>query len=250
MIAGLLHQPSCPDLLAFLSSHLNSGRLVQLVGECEISYAGRAASHAEAGNYLVIVKPDGSIQVQGAKGVKPVNWQPRTDHISVSLEAGMVVLTAERNSPPEVVRVVCLDPHLAFAAEFSQEYGFVLSGSEAEMRRTLKQKPDAMEMGLKILEEELLTDVGGVDLFARDREGQLVVIELKRARATHEAVFQLDRYVKLTREQTGQQVRGLLVAPSITFSALERLQGLGLEFCEMTVLPVLEEDRQLSLFDF
>ena len=92
--------------------------------------------------------------------------------------------------------------------------------------------------------------MGGVDLFARDREGRLVVIELKRGRATHEAVFQLDRYVKHTTEQTGKQVRGVLVAPSITFPALERLQALGLEFMELTTLPVLEQDLQLSLFDF
>jgi len=44
---------------------------------------------------------------------------------------------------------------------------------------------------------EVPMDVGRVDILARDKEGRYVVIEVKRDVATHEAVFQLARYVEI-----------------------------------------------------
>ncbi|WP_281168018.1 endonuclease NucS domain-containing protein [Deinococcus peraridilitoris] len=80
MLRDQLLRPTPNELSDFLNLHLRvGGCLVQIAGECEVLYHGRAMSMAEAGNYLVIIKCDGSVMVHGPKSVKPINWQPRTD---------------------------------------------------------------------------------------------------------------------------------------------------------------------------
>lgn len=242
MIRELLSDPSAEELVDLLDEQLRQGgALLQVVGECEVLYSGRAASVAEAGDYLVLIKSDGSVQVQGARGVKPVNWQPQTDRIDVSLQDGVAVLIAERLTPPEFVRVAFERPSLVLAIDLSDNANFVLMGSEAEMQRALARDPGVIEPGLELIEMELPTDVGGIDLLARDAEGRLVVVELKRGKATHEAVHQLSRYVASVRAAAGErEVRGVLAAPAITAPALNRLGALGLEYREVTALPDLQ----------
>lgn len=237
--------------MEFLDENLRQGgALVQVVAECEVLYSGRAASVAEAGEYVVLLKADGSVQVQGARGVKPVNWQPHTDRVDVSLEDGVAVLLAERFTPAEFVRVAFQRPALALALELGENGNFVLMGSESEMQRALARDPSIIEPGLHVLEMELPTDVGGIDLLARDAQGRLVVVELKRGKATHEAVHQLNRYVESVRAVAkGEVVRGVLAAPAVTAPALNRLGALGLEFREVTALPLVESGpQQVGLF--
>lgn len=251
MLIDLLHEPDAEALLVFLREQLRAGgRWLQIAGEMEVLYHGRAASSADAGDYLLLLKPDGSLQVHAPRGIKPLNWQPRTDELSLELDGGRVVLVAERASPHELVRVAFLDTALAAALAPREEAGFVLQGSEAEMQRALTRSPELIEPGLELLDVELPTDVGGIDLFARDRHGRLVVVELKRAKATHEAVHQLARYVQRVSEAVGEPVRGVLAAPEATVPALERLGALGLEFREVAALPLDEAvDAQPGLFD-
>lgn len=129
--------------------------------------------------------------------------------------------------------------------------GFVLSGTEADMRRILRRQPHLIEPGLIILEEELPTNAGTLDLYGRDENGSFVVIELKRGKATHEAVHQLARYTEQVKalQPEGTRVRGLLVAPDATGPALKKLVALGLEFSRVTALPELKpEESQPTLF--
>lgn len=252
MLAEQLLAPTPAATLAFLDQHLHPRRsLLQLAGECEVAYAGRAQSTAEAGDYLLVIKPDGCLMIHGAKGVKPRNWQPTTDRLSATLKDGLVVVTGERRSPPEVVSVRVLSCFAVQAFSLREDTGFVLTGSEADMQRALRQQPELIEPGLCLIDKELPIGVGSVDLFARDAGGALVVVELKRGKATHEAVHQLDRYVRRVRalQPPGARVRGLLVAPDATGPALARLAAAGLEFKRLTALPQPEpENPQASLF--
>ncbi len=250
MIRAQRAHPAPDELAAFLDEHLRTGDcLVQVVSECEVLYSGRAASVAEAGDYLVIVKQDGSVQVHGHRSVKPVNWQPQTDDIFVGVEDGVAVMRAERFNPGEMVRIAFLAPALVQALELRESGGFVLMGSEAEMQQALARHPEVIEPGLEVLHRELPTDVGGIDLFARDADGALVVVELKRSKANQEAVHQLSRYVQSVRRLGSQRVRGILAAPAVTAPALNQLGNLGLEYREVSALPMDDAgDAQPSLF--
>ena len=77
------------------------------------------------------------------------------------------------------------------------------------------------------------------------------MIELKRGKATHEAVHQLARYVEQVKanQPANTRVRGLLVAPDATSPALKQLAALHLEFERLTALPELEQNSpQATLF--
>lgn len=250
MLREAIEHPSDETLVTFLNEHLRERQtLVQVVGTCEVSYVGRAASFADAGDLLVMIKPDGSLQVHRDRGVKPVNWQPRVDDLWVGFDEGQAVLVAGRRSPEETLRVVFLEVALAQALQLRDEVSFVLHGSEAEMQQALARAPGVIEVGLTVLDRELPTEVGGIDLFARDRDGQLVVVELKRGKANHAAVHQLQRYVQAVVRLTGEPVRGILAAPAITKPALVGLASFGLEFVELQALPSFEPDAlQLGLF--
>ena len=246
-----LEQPSSEALVDFLRDWIGSGDCVVMVaGELEVLYSGRAASTADAGDFLLMLKPDGSLQIHGQRGVKPVNWQPQPDSLEVSVEDGLAVLLSERRSPHEFVRVAFLEPQLAQVLRLRELTGFVLMGSEAEMQKALARDPSVIEPGLSLVDLEVPTGVGGIDLYARDSEGRLVVVELKRGKATQEAVHQLSRYVQTVTEQVGSPVRGILAAPAISKPALKQLEALGLEFREVSALPGFEPEgpEQLPLF--
>ena len=184
MLVEQLLSPTPDVALAFFQQHLHHRRcLLQLAGECEVSYDGRAQSTAEAGDYLLTIKPDGCLLIHGAKGVKPRNWQPTTDRLQAILEDGVMVVTGERHHPPEVVSVRVIACFTLQAFSLRQDTSFVLSGSEADMQRALRQQPELIETGLCLIVKELPTGVGSIDLFARDPSGALVVIELKRGKA-------------------------------------------------------------------
>ena len=250
MLLDALEHPSDDALVSFLNEHLRTRTaLVQVFGTCEVSYVGRAASFADAGDLLVMVKPDGSLQVHRDRGVKPVNWQPRVDDLWVGLDEGQAVLVAERRTPEEMLRVVFLEVALAQALHLSAEVSLVLQGTEAQMQASLARAPEVIEVGLRVLDRELPTEVGGIDLFARDRDGRLVVVELKRGKANHAAVHQLQRYVQAVTRITGEPVRGILAAPTITKPALLVLSNLSLEYVAVAALPSFEPDTaQPGLF--
>ena len=172
-----------------------------------------------------------------------MNWQPKTDSVTATVEDSYCVLTASRRSPAETVRVVMLDIHLAQALEIREEAGFLLAGSEAQLQATLSRQPELIEPGLTVLDRELISGAGQMDLYARDQEGRYVVVELKRARATQEAVHQLSRYVDAVRAflQGETPVRGILAAPGISAPAAMTLERLGLEFREISAFPTAKE---------
>jgi len=244
VIREQLLQPDAAELAAFLNRHARACEcLVQVAGQAEVTYHGRAASTAEAGAYLLLLKADGSLQIHHPRGIKPMNWQPKTDSVTAKVEDGYCVLTASRKSPVETVRVVMLDIQLAQALEIREEAGFLLAGSEAQLQETLARQPELIEPGLRVLDRELLSGVGEMDLYAQDAQGRYVVVELKRAKATQEAVHQLSRYVQAVRAflPVTATVRGILAAPEISQPAAMTLEHLNLEFREIHALPAAKE---------
>ncbi|MGY2896655.1 endonuclease NucS [Deinococcus sp. UYEF24] len=252
MIREQLLDPDPEALADFLTRHTRTcDCLIQVAGEAEVTYHGRAASTAEAGHYLLILKRDGSLQIHHPRGIKPMNWQPRTDTITATVKGGYCVLTATRRTPAESVTVTMLQIHLAQALEINEEVGFLLAGTEHQMQATLARHPHLIEEGLTVLDRELLTDVGDIDLYAQDTKSRYVVVELKRAKATQEAVHQLSRYVDAVRARLPKKakVRGILAAPGITLPAAMTLEKLKLEFKEIHALPTAQEQAaQPSLF--
>jgi len=213
---------------------VNSGRrrgVVVVVGVCEVSYSGRAAASLKAGRRLLLIKRDGTLLVHEAEKAQPKIWQPPGSSTAAYVEEGRLVVKSVRSKPFETVRVVFLSVDFVGVFDVGEsELEFL--GSERDVVEALTQAPWLIEEGLEVVGVEVPMDVGHVDILAKDRDGRYVVVEVKRDVATHEAVFQLARYVEIYRKK-GLDVRGVLVAGDISSSALEYLRRYSLQFVKI-----------------
>ncbi len=106
------------------------------------------------------------------------------------------------------------------AAREFEEVGYSLS-LERDLEDYLSRNLDAVEEGLKLVERQKeLPGIGRLDILARDRNGNFVVIELKAGQADEKAVGQLQAYMEYLREQSYENVRGILIAASYTPKAV------------------------------
>jgi RecB family endonuclease NucS len=105
-----------------------------------------------------------------------------------------------------------------------------LVGTEADMAAYLNEHPELIgDFKPAHLEEQ--TKYGFIDLYGRDSKGTPVAVEVKRYKADLNAVTQLRRYVERLKKQLGVvQVKGILVAPSITGNAKSMLEDWGFSF--------------------
>ncbi|WP_029551045.1 endonuclease NucS [Thermococcus zilligii] len=240
--------PSPEEIKLLVDSAISSEALLTIFAHCRVYYDGRAKSELGSGDRVIIVKPDGSFLIHQSKKREPVNWQPPGSVVHVELRE-KPVLVSVRRKPPETLEVELEEVYLitVFHAEDYEE--LALTGSEAEMAELIFEQPEVIEPGFKPLYREKPVKHGIVDVLGVDREGNIVVLELKRRRADLHAVSQLKRYVETLKEEHGN-VRGILVAPSLTSGARKLLEKEGLEFRKLQPPKGGKKSRgkQLRLF--
>lgn len=231
------HQPTPGEALELVESGLDRGAVVTIFGRCRVDYEGRAASTLEAGDRLVVLKPDGTALVHTDEGQQPINWQPPGSDHRIREKEGALVVRSERQSPAEVLSVRFGRVDHAVAYDASDTGDRSLSGTEADLRGRILGDPALIEPGFEPRSTERETPAGAVDIYGEDADGTGVVVELKRRRVGPDAVSQLGRYVDaLERDlHADRAVRGILVAPSVTDRARRLLAERGLEF--VSVLP-------------
>jgi RecB family endonuclease NucS len=224
-------KPRLEEAAAFLKSSINGKLLSIVIGECRVDYEGRAASRLEPGERVVIVKQDGAVLVHGPIGYSPINWQPSTSVIEVYYrdDTGLVI-HAVRDKPREYLTITFNRVDLLVSGKLFDPGSFIMYVDEGEMRDVIVSNPSIIEEGLRVLSIEKPVGDGYVDIYAVDKSGRHVVIELKRITATREAALQLYKYVEALARELGERPRGILVAPAFSPTALETLLKLGLEY--------------------
>ena len=86
---------------------------------------------------------------------------------------------------------------------------------EANLEEFVIQNLDEIETGLKLLKRQLSTPAGRLDLLCKDREGQFVVVELKRSQGTDQVVGQILRYMGWVKEHYNTDYfRGIIIVGS------------------------------------
>ncbi|EMA08657.1 hypothetical protein SAMN05443574_11737 [Haloarcula vallismortis] len=230
-----LTYPDPADALDLASRATDRDALVTLVGTCTVEYEGRAASSLGLGDRHVMLKPDGAALVHTDEGQQPVNWQPPGCEHSVSVDDGSLVVRSTRSSPEESLEVVFEMVAHAAAFDVTDSKDLALTGTEADLKDRILDEPALVESGFTPLATERETPAGAVDIYGEDAEGRTTVLELKRRRVGPDAVGQLGRYVDaLKRDLHAEtEVRGILVAPSVTDRARQLLAEKGLEFVSL-----------------
>ncbi|AIU69275.1 hypothetical protein TEU_02360 [Thermococcus eurythermalis] len=244
----LRENPSPEEIKLLVDSAVSSEGVLTIFARCRVHYDGRAKSELGPGDRVIIVKPDGSFLIHQKEKREPVNWQPPGSVVRLELRE-KPVLVSVRRKPRETLEVELEEVYLitVFHAEDYEE--LALTGSEAEMAELIFENPEVIEPGFKPLYREKPIKHGIVDVLGVDRDGNLVVLELKRRRADLHAVSQLKRYVETLREEH-ENVRGILVAPSLTSGAKKLLEKEGLEFRKLEPPKRDRKSRgkQLKLF--
>ncbi|WP_084177513.1 endonuclease NucS [Palaeococcus pacificus] len=234
--------PSVEEVVEILSEGLSNEAIITLFAHCSVFYDGRAKSELGAGDRVIMIKPDGTFLIHQKEKRVPVNWQPPGSIVSFQIEEGKIKLRSVRRKPKEILEVELLKVYLISYFQAEDYEALNLMGSEAEMADLILQNPSIIEEGFKALQKEKPIKHGIIDIYGVDRDGNIVVLELKRRRADLHAVSQLKRYVDALKEEHGS-VRGILVAPSLTSGAEKLLKDLGLEFKKLNP-PKREKARK------
>jgi RecB family endonuclease NucS len=98
------------------------------------------------------------------------------------------------------------------------------------MHKAILLKPSLLEEGFKPISYEKKVEPGFVDVFGVDKNGKLVVVEVKRRTAGKQAAFQLAKYIDAIKSKADREIRGILVAPNIAKDVQRLLVTLDLEF--------------------
>ncbi|MFC5133713.1 MULTISPECIES: endonuclease NucS [Haloferacaceae] len=273
MTVTSLHDPSHREALWELEAAFDRGDLVSVFGRCTVSYEGRAASDLGTGDRLLLLKPDGAALVHTDEGRQPVNWQPPGSEHRAAVREGRLRVVSTRTTPDETLTVRFSDVHELSAMPVTGGRDLAIHGTEEDLRTRILERPDLIESGFEPRETERPSSAGPMDVFGVDADGNPVVVELKRRRVGPDAVGQLARYVRALREELGVdeerddpldsdgddaaadaaeidgddtaadadaidlEVRGVLVAPSITDRAAERLADRGFDHVALEPAP-------------
>lgn len=234
--ARTLEDPTPAAAAELVASGLERDALVTVFGRCSVDYEGRAASELDSGDRHLMLKPDGAALVHTDEGQQPVNWQPPGCEHTCRVEGGNLVVESLRKTPEERLLVRFSAVTHAAAFDVSDPESLEVVGTEADLKERILETPDLVEGGFKPLATERETPAGAVDVYGEDADGRTVVLELKRRRVGPDAVGQLDRYVEALRRDlhADAEVRGILVAPSVTERAEALLAEEGLEFVSLT----------------
>jgi RecB family endonuclease NucS len=250
----VLVDPKAAEAEALMKEGLSQHRTLIVVGRCWVRYVGRASSKLEKGERILIVKTDGSVLVHRGTGYEPVNWMPGGDTVfHVHTKDAVLEVRAVRRRPSESVAVLFDEVSLISSLKLVDSGEFSLYASEVDMHRALLLKPELLEEGFRVISYEKKVEPGFVDVYGVDRNGKLVVVEVKRKTAGKDAAIQLARYVEAVRTKADREVRGVLAAPSIAKDVQRTLGVLGLEFKHLDPKKCAEtlsraETRRLAEF--
>jgi len=202
------------------------------VARCSIGYSGRLTTRLASGDRIIIFKDDGSVCVHGPKGFKPINYMSGP----TALTEADGLISVRR---PETGEVLLIEIEQVISdATHGLEDTAVLEreGRELELHALLERSPDLIEAGLEILERERSTDVGPVDFLAKDAQGRIVLVEVKRVKAVVAAVEQVVRYREhIEKDAAYAGARALVVAPEFAPQARKLAERRNVECVTLDV---------------
>lgn len=100
-------------------------------------------------------------------------------------------------------------------------------GLERDLQKALRNNIEQLERGLKIIDggKERKVESGFIDITAKDKNGAIVVIELKAGSADRETVGQIAGYMG-DLQAADQSVRGIIVASEFSSAVVSALGAL------------------------
>lgn len=226
----VLLNPTVSEAASAIQKAFVQRRTLIVAGNCKVRYAGRANSTLESGERILFIKQDGALLVHRPVGYEPVNWQPSGSIFHAESKQGKLEIHGVREKPRESVKVTFDTVFMVSALSLADSGEFYLHASEEEMHKAVLLKPSLLEEGFKPISYEKRVEPGFVDIYGEDKNGKLVVVEIKRKTAGKEAALQLSKYIEAIRTKANREIRGILAAPDVGKDVQRLLATLGLEF--------------------
>jgi RecB family endonuclease NucS len=224
----MLEKSEYVDLIA---DALRRNETIVISCYCTVRYSGRAESFLDYGDRLVVMKSDNALIIHQPTGNAPVNYMKPDTDISATIQKGNLVLYGKNIHKKEHMWVTAERVHFFNAHRLEDGQSIILQGTERHMSDMIYKNPGLIEKGFMPVSREEQTTYGFIDVFGRDKDGVLTIVECKRYSADLGAVTQLRRYVERVKETKGiDKVRGIIAAPKITSNALKMLQDWGFTF--------------------
>jgi RecB family endonuclease NucS len=248
-----LENPTVEMAADFIKTAVSEHKAIILVGNCWVNYKGRASSKLEPGERVVMIKEDGSVLVHRPVGYEPVNWQPAGCIFHTSVRGVTLRVRAIRRKPSESVNISFDHVYLVSAMRLADNGEFSLYASESDMQRAILFDPSLLEEGFEPISYEKKVEPGFVDVYGVDRDGKLVVVELKRRTAGRDAALQLAKYIDFVKTVSNRELRGILAAPRLAKGVKTLLTSLKLEFKALEpkkCAEILRRSESRKLEDF
>ncbi len=225
--------PTLAEASTIIGKAISQRRTLVVAGNCHVHYSGRARSTLEPGERLLIIKEDGSLLVHRPVGYEPVNWQPAGSVFHIQTNETALEIHGVRQKPRESVHVTFDVIYMVSALGLTDCGEFLLHATEDDMHRAILLKPELFEEGFKPISWEKHVEPGFVDIYGEDKDGRLVIIEVKRKTANKDAALQLSKYIEPIKAKVNRKIRAVLVAPSLGKDVQRLLSEMGLEFKEL-----------------
>ena len=226
----VLESPSLEEAEKAIKSGVSAHRTIIIAGECTVEYSGRASSKLGPGERVVLLKTDGSALVHRPKDYSPVNWQPPGSLFRTRLIEGCLTVRVYRRKENESMEIIYTKLSLVAVLDLSDAAEFSLYATEKDMQEAILYRPELLEEGFRPVSKELPVDPGFIDIIGYDRENRLTVVEIKRVKATKDAVNQLRKYMEVIDMDAQRPVRAILVAPELAKGTEKLLKSYGFEF--------------------
>lgn len=248
-------------LISELSDHLNKN-IIQIFGRCTARFDGRINSELGDGDRILLIKPDGTLLLHGFSGVKPLNWQkPGAGRIEFR------IVSATDDNASWILEMYTYRPKTkeSFSIAFDilynisvfagkDEVNLHIAGNEADLQDYLVTHPEVIEEGFKILDREIETPLGFIDLLGIDKDNIKVYIELKKGSITPADVFQLQRYRNVIEKTLlNEHFRTMLIGSSIADKSKSYLKKHHCEYKELKwqeIFPTIPRTKAKSLNQF
>jgi RecB family endonuclease NucS len=226
----VLVKPNLIEAEKTIKKAISQHKMIVVVGRCQVDYQGRAGSKLETGERMLIIKEDGSLLIHRSLGYEPVNWQPPRCIFHTHTKENKLEIHSIRHRPEESVKVIFDSVQMVSTMSLKDSGEFSLYASEEDMHKAILARPSLVEDGFKPISYEKKVEPGFVDIYGTDKEGRLVVVEVKRKTASKEAALQLAKYIDAVKLKADREVRGILVAPATAKGVQKLLATLKLEF--------------------
>jgi RecB family endonuclease NucS len=192
-----------------------------LQAKCTVTYDGRAYSVLNKGIYLIIHKSDGSIQIHGAKKIKPLNYQSAGSILTIK-DQNLISINKKEKITIKIHDIIFYD-------------SLELTDDQVKIQRTEKDLVNKIFMNwfeyfddkFEIIETEHRTPYGIIDLLGIT-DTKAYIIEVKRRKIMQKDVGQLERYVRYFKDDF--ITTGYLAGPEIAKNALTYLKSRQLNF--------------------